>query len=119
VGPLVITLNGAQTQWKIVKFMVKVTNRMIEHAECLMTLVEFLLWPVRISDFFRRSWNFQLLCPDFRFFSIKKAQIRTGLVGVKGLTLSRNLGKDEIILSQKKWETDNNSEAIQNWHLSD
>ena len=69
--------------------------------------------------YFRRSWNFQLLCPDFRFFSIKKAQIRTGLVGVKGLTLSRNLGKDEIILSQKKWETDNNSEAIQNWHLSD
>jgi hypothetical protein len=32
VGPLVITLNGAQTQWKIVKFVVKVTNRMIEHA---------------------------------------------------------------------------------------
>jgi hypothetical protein len=36
VGPLELTLNGAQTQWNIAKFVVEVTNRiMIENAVCL------------------------------------------------------------------------------------
>ena len=35
MGPLELTLNGAQTQWNIAKFVVEVTNRMIENAVCL------------------------------------------------------------------------------------